>query len=507
MNIQREKMKIGIDLTQRTTGNMVWLVFVRLLSKSIDFSTLLVLAKLISPHDFGVIAVAMTLILVIEAIFELPISQALITIKDVSKNHIDTAFTLSALRGIGLAVVLWLLAIPFAYFYQDTRIAPLIETLSLAPVLRGMMSPRMSIFLKRLDFRRELVLDLSAKVVTFLYSSFAAWLLRDYRALAVGILASPFTLMSLSYVLAPYRPKLSLRGWGAFSSFFGWTTMTQLLSAINWQCDRLLLGPFISRSQLGTYSLANDISYIPEQALIKPILRPMLSAFSIIGNDHARLSSAYAKASSSILGLGLPVMLGLSLLADPAVHFLLGSKWIVAIPALRWLSLTLIPPLFTSPFPSLAMAKGRFEIIFRQTLIEAMSKIPLMTLGAVLFGVNGAIAARALSAVLTASSVLFYVYKLTGTNAYRQVLSAWRVVVSGGVLVTILLLLRPALYGRTGRLLGVGLAAVSLAGLGSYVASVLLLWAIAGRPLGFEQIALQRFYTITLRAKSMFATG
>ncbi|MDB5701417.1 MAG: lipopolysaccharide biosynthesis protein [Sphingomonadales bacterium] len=499
MTPDQPKLRDSAELTRRTTRSAAWLILVRLASKGVDFLSLLILAKLLSPTDFGIIAIAMTLVLMIEAIFELPVSQVLVSMPLVTDGHIDTAFTLSALRGLALALVLWILAIPFASFYHDPRLASLIGILSCAPVLRGMISPRMSFFIKRLDFRRDLILDLGNKLATLASSSLAAWLLHDYRALMVGIIVSPLVVVILSYVFAPYRPRFSLRNWSAFSGFVGWTTISQFLSAVNWQCDRLLLGRFVTPAALGNYSLANDLSFLPEQALIKPIVRPLLSAFSLIGDDIDRLRSAYHRASGSIFALGLPLMLGLSLLADPAVHFILGSKWVAAIPTLQWLSLTLIPPLFISPFPSLAMARGRFDLILRQTASEAASKIPLMAIGALLFGIPGAIGARAISSIITSIFVLYYTGSILNQSISRQILGIWRILASGLILAAFLLLTRPLLAGDTGLTLGLHLWLVSIAGLTVYCVSLVLLWISVGRPRGIEELIWNRILVLLRR--------
>lgn len=492
MNSNPSTLDDNGELTRRTTGSAVWLILVRLASKGIDFVSLLILAKLLSPTDFGIVAIAMTLVLMIEAIFELPVSQVLVSMPRVTTGHVHTAFTLSALRGLVLMVALWILSVPFSIFYRDPRLIPLICILSFAPVLRGMISPRMSFFVKRLDFRRDLFLDLGNKLMTLLSSAMAAWFLHDYRALMVGIVVSPLVVVILSYVFAPYQPRLSLRNWSDFSGFVGWTTVSQFLSALNWQCDRLLLGRFVTPAELGNYSLANDLSFIPEQALIKPIVRPLLSAFSLIGDDLDRLRSAYRKAGSSIFVVGLPLMLGLSLLADPAVRFILGSKWIAAIPTLQWLSLTLIPPLFISPFPSLAMAKGRFDLILHQTASESASKIPLMAIGALMFGISGAIAARALSSLITSLFVLHYTGRILGLSIARQILGVWRIFASGLMLAVFLLLTRSLLNDETGLILGLHLAAISLGGLIVYGMTLMLLWITTGRPDGIEALVWNR---------------
>lgn len=480
------------QLGHRTAGSAVWLIAVRLVTKGIDFLTLLILARLLAPADFGVIAIAMTVVSIVEAVFELPVYQVLINHDHADRRHFDTAFTLSALRGVALALLLTACAVPLSHFYHDSRLVVLIMILSLAPAIRGISSSRMAIFIKQLDFRRELTCEMVSKVASFALSSLAAWVFRDYRALMVGILVTPITWTITSYILAPYRPRLSLSAWPDFAHFMSWTTASQLLSALNWQCDRLILGRFVGQSELGHFSLANDLSYVPEQALVRPIVRPLISAFALIRNERDRLGSAYLKATNTVLAIGTPVLVSLSLLADPVVRFALGGKWVASIGILQWLPLTLIPPLFTSPFSSLAMAIGRPEAVLRQTAAEAASKLPTMIVGAALLGVEGAIIARAISAVLTAIAVLYLVRRLVGTPMLRQLAVTWRTVASAVVLTGVLLLVRPWLSGQDGLMLGVTLSIASAIGFTAYGATLALLWQVSGRPAGVEHTIFDR---------------
>lgn len=489
------------ELTRRTTGGAIWLIAVRLITKGIDFVALLILARLLNPADFGIVAIAMTLVYIVEAVLEMPVYQVLVSLEDIHQEHLDTAFTLSALRGIALALILAALAVPFSHLYTDGRIAHLIAILGFAPAMRGLASPRLALFAKRLDFRREFYVELLSKSASFILSSLAAWFLRDYRALMVGILTTPAMMIVISYVLAPYRPRISFAAWPFFAKFLSWTTASQLLSALNWQCDRLILGRYVSRSELGAFSLANDLSYIPEQALIRPILRPLISAFALIRSDPDRLRSAYAKTANTVLAVGLPVMLGFSLLAAPTIRFALGGKWIPATPILQWLSLTLIPPLFVAPFGSLALALTRPDAVLRQTMAEAVNKLPLVIFGAALFGVNGVIAARAISAVVSALVVLFFIKRLIGTPVRRQIMGTWRIAVSGLVLIAILLALRPMLDAPSGIWLGVLLAFVGGVGFAGYVAVLGMLWHLSGRPSGLEHAAFERVGTLLRRAR------
>lgn len=481
-----------VDLTGRTAGSAVWSIAVRLVIKALDFGTLLILARLLAVADFGIIAIAMTAVTIIEGVFEIPIYQVLVGLDDLERYHLDTAFTLSALRGLAIALVLATLAVPLSYFYGDSRLISLIAILSLAPAMRGLGSPRLVIFARKLDLRRELLGEMIGKIASFVLASAAAWQFRDYRALMVAILATPATWIFASYSLAPYRPRISLQAWPLFGHFMRWTTLAQLLSALNWQCDRLVLGRFVGRTELGAFSLANDLSFIPEQALIKPIVRPLISAFALIREDRERLASAYLKSANTILAIGTPVLIGLSLLANPAIRLVLGGKWIAAIPIMQWLALTLIPPLFTSPFSSLAMATGRPKIILWQTAAESLTKLPMMIAGVALMGVNGAIAARALSTMVTALILLYLTKRLIQTPILRQLAATWRTVGGTLVLVAVLLALRPLLDRKTGLTLGIDLTLVSTLAFFFYSATLGILWDRSGRPGGLEHTIFDR---------------
>lgn len=480
-------------LTRRTVGSAASLIAARLFTKAFDFLTLLVLARLLGPADFGIIAIAMTSVTIIEAVFELPIYQVLVSQEHIERQDLDTAFTLSLLRGIAISLALMAVAVPFARFYGDPRLVQLIAVLSLAPAMRGMSSPRLVIFARHLDYRRELGSEMVSKLIAFILASIAAWVWHDYRALMVATLTTPAVCIVATYTLAPYRPRFSLASWRRFAHFMSWTTGAQLLSAFNWQCDRLLLGRFVGRAALGSFSLANDLSFIPEQALIKPIVRPLISVFALIRDDRERIAAAYLTTANVVLSIGTPVLLGLSLLADPTVRLALGGKWIAAIPTLQWLSLTLIPPLFTSPFSSLAMATGRPREVLHQAALEAMNKLPLMLVGASLYGVGGAIAARGASSIITALIVLVLVKRMLGTPIMRQLRVTWRTVMGAMMLALVLLALRPILDGKAGFELCWLLVGVSLTGAMSYAFTLGALWHLSGRPAGLERTIFDRF--------------
>ena len=222
-------------LAARTAAGASLLIAQRLITRFIDLGTLFVLGRLLSPGDFGLVAIAMSLILVVEAILELPLNQALVRLPTLTKAHYDTAFTVGLMRGLGLALILLAAAWPFALLYDDSRLAALVAALAIAPAVRGLSSPRLAEYAKKLDFRRDFAMELVAKSLAFGISVSFALMTGSYWSIAIGTIITPLTMVAASYVLAPYRPALSFKEWHAFAGFLGWASASQAIGALNWR--------------------------------------------------------------------------------------------------------------------------------------------------------------------------------------------------------------------------------------------------------------------------------
>jgi O-antigen/teichoic acid export membrane protein len=369
-------------------------------------------------------------------------------------------------------------------------------------MMRGLQSPNMSKFARRIDFRRDTVIEVAGKLAGFAAALTMAKAGAGYWALVANTVGTPAIMVMVSYALAPYRPKFSLAEWRAFAHFLGWSSAAQVVGALSWQCDRLLLANFVPLRALGQFSLANDLSYLPEQALIKPIGRPLMAAFSLVNDQPERLARAYARAADGIFALGMAMMVGMSLLADPAVRFALGPKWIPAIPILSWLALSLIPPLAYAPVQSLAMALRRTDTFLYRSSAELALKLPLIGFGAAFFGVYGVVAGRVVIALVMAVVSMMFVKEMVGAPVVKQLTRVWRTIAAGAALALFLWFARQGLRDLAGLQLGAGLALVGAAGLIVYGAALVILWALAGKPEeGVEAVAMERAMRLLQRVR------
>jgi PST family polysaccharide transporter len=473
-------------MSHRTTAGATVLVGSRLIARCIDLATLMVLARLLSPADFGLVAIAMSVIMVTEAVLELPVWQALVRLP-MTRTHFDTAFTLAVLRSLVVVLILFAIAWPVARIYGEDRLIPLVCALAFAPASRSLGSARMIEYAKKLDFRREFVLEFTGKIVAFIISVSLAWWTRSYWSLAAGTIAAPITMVILSYLLAPYRPRLTLQKWRAFASFLGWSTAAQAVNAFNWQIDQLLLGRLVNPIELGRFSMAANLAVLPSQVIVARVLSPLMVTFSLIRKDRRRLTLAYQNSATTMVAAGIPVMVGISAISEPLIRLILGEQWVEAAPILRWLSLAAIPAFFFAPLAPLSMALNRTKIFLRLSLIELVFKLPIVVAGAVYYGVTGVVVARLATAFFVAGCSALAVRQLIGLPLHTQAFSPWRPILSGLAMALAIMPMEDWLANVRGLLpLILGLTAVVFVAAVVYGGSIFMLWRLAGCPEGFE---------------------
>jgi PST family polysaccharide transporter len=479
-------------LGRRTAIGSLLVVASRLATRLIDFATMLLVARFLTPTDFGLVALATSVMQIAEAVTELPVYQVLVRVPALTRPHYDTAFTLGLLRGLGLMSILASTAIPIAYAYGEPRLTLLIGFLALAPALRSLASPRMAQYQRQLSFWRDIVVETSGKVVALAVAVVVAVMTGSYWAIPAGSVAFSLAMTAVSYMIAPYRPRLSMAEFALFWRFLTWSGASQLINATNWQFERLLLGKLKSPSELGLFTTANDFAGIPFSAIFTPIYRPLLSSFSLLRSDRLRLARSYQTISNAIVAVGLPLVVGESLLAEPTIGLLLGERWRGAAPLMQWLALSLIPAVFAVAAGPLIVACDEMRVFVQRSVMEFCIKLPIALFGAIEFGFWGVIVARVVSEIAVNTYSIVTVRRLVGLSVLEQFLGPWRSIASTAAMVPVVLgCLR--LFGNPD---GTADASAHLMGAvttGAATYSVMswTLWCISGRPDGPEALAVK----------------
>ncbi len=480
------------SVSHRTATASLWTIGGKLLARMLDFVSLLVLARLLRPEDFGLVAIATSVLVIVEAILDLPLNQALIRQPALTARMLDTAFTLGVLRGAAISLTMVTISWPIAFFYGDPRLVPLVATLSIAPTMRSLISPRMVLFMQRFDFKREFALDIITKAATLLFAVSVVLTTGSYWGLAIGAIAGPFAAAITSYVFAPMRPHLTLSEWSRFQDMIGWNTVSQILSSINWQLDRLLLPRFTSLSMFGAFSVADNLAGIPHQTFVGPLMRPLMAAFSSV-EEHGKLVAAYLKATSAITLVAAPVLLIIAFLAEPIVRITVGENWSLAAPILRWLCVVSVMGLPSNMMPALAMVLDNTRYVAFRMLVEFAVRAPLTLVGIAYFGLVGAIVARLMAMFVAYAASMVIAKRLIGATLGAQLHAFVRPLAATLPMIGFLACVEPMLAPMpVGLNLIAGLTLCGGAALLIFWAGALLLWQLAEKPDGLEAIVVQK---------------
>ncbi|GLK45855.1 MULTISPECIES: lipopolysaccharide biosynthesis protein [Novosphingobium] len=457
----------------------------RIATNLANLGALVVLARLLTPQDFGLVAICTTVLGVLVALTELSVGSALIQRDEVTPAHIDSAWTMSLLRAALIAGGFALASEPLARLYGDDRLAPLFVLSGITGALAGLTNPLVSLRMRAMNFRPMIMLQIVQKLSALAISVGLALWLRNYWAIVVGSAIGGALGTVLSYLVVPYRPRFTLSRSRDLLGFSSWLFLGQVMNVVNWRFDQLVIGLFLPTAQLGAYSMADNVSAIPSREATTPLVQTLFPSFARMQGDRARLRSAYQTAQGAIGIVALPIAVGFMLLADPMVRVALGQKWLITVPLIQVIGFSYALQTLVTGSRPLAMAEGATRTLFVRDVWGLALRVPCVTVGLMGWGLMGLVWGRLLSSVLGLFITSALVTKLTGLSVLDQMKAHRRTVAAVGVMAA-------AVLAADHELLQVGAVPIAriavLAPLGAltYLGTLHLLWIGSGRSAGAE---------------------
>jgi lipopolysaccharide exporter len=476
------------SLKGRLVRGAAWVVAARLVVNLIGFLSTLLLARLLTPADFGLVAIATGVLAILGAVTELSLSSALIHSKAPGEDHLNTAWTLNMARALLVGVVFAGLAWPVALFYHDPRLFPVMLLLALAAVVNGASNPRIPLMAKQLIFWQEFALGAGSKLAGFLAAAAIALIYRSYWALVVGSVVAQAANVALSYLFAPYRPRVSLAKARELWSFSGWLTLGQIVNTLNWNLDQLLIGRFLSKTDLGFYKVGGDLAAIPTREATTPFVQVLFAGFAAVREDRPRLQEAVAASQALTFAIAAPLGIGLAYVAEPVVLLVLGEKWLPAALVIQIMACLYAIQTLTLTSQPLGLALGRTKLMFQRDLLVFVTRIPFVVGGLVLGGLLGVVVGRFLAGLIHVGVNAWLIRQLAGMRVLRQLQAVWRTAASVAAMAGLLALAGPFLpAGEDPGRLALRVGFQVLLGGGAYVAVHLGLWMASGRGPGAER--------------------
>jgi lipopolysaccharide exporter len=465
--------------------------------RMIGLGSTLILARLLTPDDLGIIAMATIAIGMIDIMLDLGVNITLIQNRDATSEHFDAAWTLRIIQSSLTALVVFLVAHPAAEYFRDPRVTEVMQILSFSIFIAGCENIGVVTFQKNMEFGLEFRFFFIKRIIAFLATIAAAWWLRNYWALVIGTLVSRFTGTTLSYMVHPMRPRPSFVRMKEILSFSSWILVRGIGNYLHTDLHRLIVGHRESSSIMGAYSLGGEIAAIPSTELLAPLSRVFFPAFVQVKHDAARLKRAYLLALGIQAMIGVPAGLGLALVANEVVLALLGDKWMAAAPFIQIIGIINIVTAISTSGGYLLLALGRAKVsaiyVWLQVVIfiaaaelaipdgdalaVAQLRLAVVALGLILYSV---VISRAIPS-LRLLERLGCTWRPLAASALMA-LALYEIPISSDLPVLIILFIKIFL------------------GVTIYIVSIISLWLLSLRPSGTESYMLEKILSSTTRS-------
>ncbi|MGH6902269.1 MAG: lipopolysaccharide biosynthesis protein [Geminicoccaceae bacterium] len=482
---------VPLDLGRRMAKGAAWMIALRIAVRGVGVVSMIILARLLVPADFGLVAIATALAGALAAMSEFGFQVALIQNQAADRRLYDTAWTLGLIRGFVVAGALAIAAGPLAVMFSDPRLEPILLLLAGSAIVLAFENIGVVDFRKDLHFQREFLYRALSKVASFAITVPLAIILRNYWALVVGIVAGQLAGVLLSYTMCAYRPRLSLSDWRELLRFSKWLLLSNMLFFAYHRVDTFVIGRFAGAQPLGFYRLAYEIASLPTSEMVAPIRAAILPGYAKLAIDRERLRAGFAATFGTIVIVAIPVAVGLGLTADPLVRLLLGERWLDAIPLLEVLCIAGVINVCTANTWPVFLALGRPWITTALMALGVVLLVPLLLWSVPVAGAMGAAWALVAVAGVVLAGNLLATLRLLRLSGVQLLAQTWRTVVavvamSGAIVVVEALSPQPERLFDTALLL----ACSVVTGAAAYLVSLWVLWRLTGLKVGPEQTAI-----------------
>lgn len=467
-----------------------WTIGLRLAERSIGLISTLILARILLPEDYGLVAMGTAIVGALEAIQAFGFEWAIIQRGTRDRRFLDTAWTLNVIFGVLTAALLCAAAPLAAAFFSEPRISNVLFVLALTSAISRSRNIGIVLFEQTMQFRPIFAISITRKLIAFGTMLVLAFTFENYWALLGGLVADAVTDVAMTYWMHKYRPRLSLAASRELFGFSTWLMLNNLLFFVSHRGSEFVIGNRAGAAALGTYNVAYELANLPTTELVQPIMRAAFPGYAQLNKDLTKLAPLFLKVFGMVALFIIPIAIGLACISRPFVDVLLGANWVGVA--------GLIPPLaLFGGVRALQGTTGSIYIALGKPHLQTM-----LTATYIVFGVGTFSLTLAWKTIELASWSLFTAALIVGAVSMvlvcKELRLSPRTILASTFRPLAASVLMAAATVYTGELLHelntfssiITLILLIAVGAISFLATLTLLWVLAGCPSGPESEVL-----------------
>lgn len=319
-----------------------WQTIQKVFTTGLSFVKIFILARLLSPEQFGLFSLVMIALGTTESITQTGVNITILQSKQPIRYFLDTAFVIAIIRGFVIGSLMIVMGYLMGNYYNQADLFPMVAVVALVPIIKGFINPAIISWQKNFEFAKDSFYSTLRLTVEILAQIALAFLMHSAWALVLGVIVGAIFEVCLSFIMLQEKPVfhyIKSRGIAIFKNA-RWLSLSSLLSYLNDNVDDFLLGKIVGTHKLGIYHNAYALSHKVNYELSKSAYHGIMPIFSKMtqDNENLRLKKAFYKSFFSTVTIVFLISFPLIFFPEFLVNLLLGDQWLEAIDILRVLT-------------------------------------------------------------------------------------------------------------------------------------------------------------------------
>ena len=423
------------SLKNKTKKGLAWSMIERFATQGVQFLFGIILARLLSPDDYGVIAMPLVFLAIAQCIIDSGFSTALIRKPELTEDDLSTAFYFNIGIGILCYAVLFFSSPLIADFYHTPILSSLLKVTALAVLFNPLCAVQQAILTRKIDFKTQAIVSLSGAILSGIvglsmaYNGFGVW------SLVFQQVGGYLIRTILLWILGKWKPKRKW-SWESFHYLWGFGSKmlgSGLLDTIYNNIYPIVIGKYFSAQDLGNYTRAQQFSSLPSSNVTGVLQRVTFPVLSSIQNEDERLAKNYRKILKLSAFLVFPMMLMLSAIANPLVRILLTDKWIGCVILLQIVCFQMMWYPIHAINLNLLTVKGRSDLYFRLEILKKIVGVCILCI-TIPHGVAWMVCGGVLSSLISLVINTYYTGKLLKIGLFIQIKDMLPIIVISSIM-------------------------------------------------------------------------
>jgi lipopolysaccharide exporter len=482
------------SISEQVVSSTLWMGSWRWSARLIGFATTVVLARLLLPEDFGIVATGAIIVGFFTIMLDLGTDKYLIRHKNPDRDDYDTAWSLRFIVITVASMAIFFAAQAGANYFGDQRLVNVVRLLAVAGWLNGFTNIGLTMYRRELQFRIIALIGLSQRLAaTVTIIALAVWL-RSYWAMIIGEMVFMLVGLVLSYTQHEYRPRFTLLRARKQWEFCKWILLQNLAAFMQGRGDSFVVVKFFGIELMGIYSMAMRIAALPTRQVIMPVLPPVYSGLAKKQHDPDIFVASALKVIGATASLMLPAATLFAVLNEELITVVLGERWMLAIPIVTALIFSVLLAVLTNPAATVLTIKGKVKLLAGLNWLSAVMVVVVLLMVAQWYDIETLVWAR--TAVTFILLLLYYLMMMLAINVSALTLIGciYRPFFASLVMALVIYLVA-SMVGSAWLVIFAGI----MLGGATYLIVAAVLWRLAGSPDSGEAILVRKLGKIIKR--------